>query len=325
LSSLQSRLFPILLAIGKLATFVIGFLAASAVLVSILEIVPPGNLPFRFAANLAPAVAAIFSNWLCMRLFEHQPLREIGLNWSDRNLLLGIAGGALFAAFVVVGPVLGGVAEFQQRDEPSLSTGSAAGMIAFLAAAAAGEELQLRGYLLQALMRAVGVAPAIILTSGLFGVLHLGNPAASWASAFNTILAGAALAVAFWRSGSLWFPIGIHFGWNLVLPLAGAPLSGLIIPLTGYELIWRVGPVWSGGAYGPEGGVLTTVAFALWFLWIFKAPLHRFTPYFLRSLSNATPPGDLPPLEEWGQDPSDPRVEGDRRRDGLPSSSQDNA
>ncbi|MBX5496635.1 MAG: CPBP family intramembrane metalloprotease [Bryobacteraceae bacterium] len=325
MSSLQSRLFPILLVIGKLATFVIVFLAAAGVLASIVEITPRGDLPFRFAANLAPAVAAVFSNWLCMRLFEHQPLREIGLNWSGRNLLLGIAGGALFAALVVVGPVLAGVAEFEQRDEPSPGTGSAAGLIAFLAAAAAGEELQLRGYLLQALMQAIGVAPAVILTSGLFGVLHLGNPAASWASTSNTILAGAALAVAFWRSGSLWFPIGIHFGWNLVLPLAGAPLSGLIIPLTGYELVWRVGPVWNGGAYGPEGGVLTTLAFALWFLWILKAPLHRFTPYFLRDRSGATPPDGLPPLAGSGPDPSGPPAEADCHRDGSPSSSPGNA
>jgi len=37
--------------------------------------------------------------------------------------------------------------------------------------------------------------------------------------------------------------------------------------VTGYTLHWRAGDLWSGGAYGPEGGLLTTiVVIALFFV-----------------------------------------------------------
>jgi hypothetical protein len=62
-------------------------------------------------------------------------------------------------------------------------------------------------------------------------------------------------------------PIGMHFGWNVLLPLAGANLSGFTIRIVGYALSPNVEGFRSGGAYGPEGSVLTTaVAAALFWL-----------------------------------------------------------
>jgi hypothetical protein len=36
--------------------------------------------------------------------------------------------------------------------------------------------------------------------------------------------------------------------------------------VTGYALHWNVGELWSGGGYGPEGGLLATLAAAAIFL-----------------------------------------------------------
>src|SRR6185437_9434446 len=65
-------------------------------------------------------------------------------------------------------------------------------------------------------------------------------------------------------------PVGVHYGWNLVLPLFGSNLSGLTIEITRYGYKWDLGPLWSGGSYGPEGGILTTV-----FVCALFAVLHR--------------------------------------------------
>ena len=76
------------------------------------------------------------------------------------------------------------------------------------------------------------------------------------------MLWGAILGYACVRTKALWMPIGLHFGWNLAFPLLGADLSGFTMRLTGYALLWTGSSLWSGGDYGPEGGILTTVAAA---------------------------------------------------------------
>jgi hypothetical protein len=58
----------------------------------------------------------------------------------------------------------------------------------------------------------------------------------------------------------------MHFGWNATLPLFGVNLSGFTMGVTGYGLRWRTGDLWSGGGYGPEGSLLTTlIVVALFF------------------------------------------------------------
>jgi hypothetical protein len=125
---------------------------------------------------------------------------------------------------------------------------------------AVGEELLFHGYAFQVLMRAFGAFSVILPVGVLFGVAHLRNQNASIAGVLNTVLWGILLGFAFWRTEALWLSIGMHFGWNVVLPLFGANLSGFTMGVTGYTLHWTAGRLWSGGDYGPEGGLLTTLA-----------------------------------------------------------------
>jgi CAAX protease family protein len=77
---------------------------------------------------------------------------------------------------------------------------------------------------------------------------------------------GILLGYAVWRTGALWLAIGLHFGWNVALPLLGSNLSGFTMGVTGYTLEWNVGVLWSGGGYGVEGSLLTTgIVVALFF------------------------------------------------------------
>jgi membrane protease YdiL (CAAX protease family) len=146
-----------------------------------------------------------------------------------------------------------------------------------------GEEMMFRGYGFQVLMAALGPFATILPVSVLFALVHAWNPNVSAPGLVNTGLWGIVLGFAFWRSGDLWLAIGLHAGWNWTLPLLGANLSGLTIKLTGYDLRWNIAPLWSGGAYGPEGGLLTTAILVVLFLWLlWKAPVQRQTPYLLR-------------------------------------------
>jgi len=102
----------------------------------------------------------------------------------------------------------------------------------------------------------------MILISSIFGLLHWRNPGATTLSVLNTILAGVMLALAYMKTRSLWFPYGIHFGWNAGLSVVlGYPVSGiqtasiLTTHVSGSETVL-------GGTYGPEAGILGTVIFA---------------------------------------------------------------
>ena len=88
----------------------------------------------------------------------------------------------------------------------------------------------------------------------------------------NTALFGILFGAALLRSHDLWLPVGLHFGWNVDLPFLGVDLSGLTIRVTGYELVWKAGDLWSGGEYGPEASILTSAVLVLLVLRCGKFP-----------------------------------------------------
>ena len=116
------------------------------------------------------------------------------------------------------------------------------------------------GYAFQLLVRHLGAFATILPVGVVFGLAHMGNQSSTLLGVVNTILWGVLLGYACYRTGALWMPIGMHFGWNVMLPLAGANLSGFTIRAMGYALDTTAGGFGSGGAYGPEGSVLTTAA-----------------------------------------------------------------
>jgi membrane protease YdiL (CAAX protease family) len=148
-----------------------------------------------------------------------------------------------------------------------------------------GEEMLFHGFAFQVLMGVLGPFATILPVSVLFAAAHSDNLNVTWLGLLNTGLWGILLGYAFWRSGDLWLPIGLHVGWNWTLPLFGTNLSGFTMNVTGYVMHWSASPLWSGGAYGPEGGLMTTSVVVLLFVWLIaKAPVRRQTPYLLRDV-----------------------------------------
>jgi len=95
-------------------------------------------------------------------------------------------------------------------------------------ASAVFEEVIFRGFLFRLIAGLGGNWIALGVTSALFGLAHLANPAATWASSLAiAIEAGVLLGAAYAASGSLWLPIGIHAGWNFTEgPVFGTEVSG---------------------------------------------------------------------------------------------------
>jgi len=132
--------------------------------------------------------------------------------------------------------------------------------VLILVPAALAEELMFRGLPLVVAALALGRSRAILLLSVLFALAHLRNPDVTVAGLGNIALAGIFLSLAFYTPGGMWTAFGAHLGWNATLAALAAPVSGLPfdIPFIDYRM---GGPVWlTGGAFGPEGGLLATVA-----------------------------------------------------------------
>jgi len=234
-------------------------------------------------AALGTFAAAAIANSVVLRIYERGRLADIGMHWnaaSRRNLLIGFAGGAGASCLVLGVPLLVGIAEI--RPDPEFPASPAAFLFVSLVLlfGAVGEELLFRGYGFQVLVAGIGPFAAILPVSILFAVLHSGNDYATPLALVNTAGWGVILGVAFLRSGDLWLPIGLHFGWNWLLPIFGVSLSGFTMNTVGYAMHWSVGDLWSGGAYGPEGGVLTSLVLIALAAYLWKAPIDG-QPAFL--------------------------------------------
>jgi membrane protease YdiL (CAAX protease family) len=137
------------------------------------------------------------------------------------------------------------------------------------------EELLSRGYHLQTIASGLNLFWGVIISSAVFGLLHLGNPNATWVSAAGIFFAGVFLAYGYIRTKQLWLPIGLHIGWNFFEGVGfGFPVSGLDI----YALtrITVHGPeLWTGGAFGPEAGLIVLPSLILGGLLIYLYTMRR--------------------------------------------------
>ena len=125
----------------------------------------------------------------------------------------------------------------------------------------ASEEIAIRGWLIPTLGLRYPPWAAVLLTGATFGAIHLLGNGATMLSFLNLTLSGFFFALYAISAGDIWGVCGLHFGWNLSLGhLYGAIISGegsvdsslLITSSKGADFL-------TGGAFGPEGGFVTTL------------------------------------------------------------------
>lgn len=225
------------------------------------------------ASTLATFGAAAVANAVTVRIFERGTLSDLGLGWSataGREFYVGLGVGIAAATLMLGLPLLFRVAHFEDTPAGEHPWSSFLFVSVILLFGAAGEEMLFHGYAFQLLLRSTGAFATILPVSILFGAAHWGNQNASLPGLMNTVLWGVLLGWAYYRTGALWLPIGLHYGWNFTLPLFGENLSGFTMGVTGHTLRWSIGDLWSGGAYGPEGGILTTFVVIVLFLGLMR-------------------------------------------------------
>jgi hypothetical protein len=276
---------------------------------------------------LVMLAATCISMWLVGRFIDRRPFRDFGFHlnthwWAD--LGFGLALGALlmlgiFLVELAAGWVsVTGTLQTASPDQPFLLM-ILVPLVTFLGVGIY-EEMLLRGYMLRNIaeglhLPAIGARNAIIiawvLSSIIFGVLHMFNPNATIISTINLMLAGVFLGLAYVLTGELAIPIGLHITWNFFQGnVFGFPVSGGEFSQATFIAIEQGGPdVWTGGAFGPEAGLMGIVAMlvgsgliVLWVRWRrgsvgLHLPLAQ-APARLRAEQAAPAHGERAPLPE---------------------------
>ncbi len=264
---------------AQLALAVYHALAASAFASS----VSGGEEGYLLLLNALLWAAALGSAFVVIRVVDRRPFRELGFALHGR-VFVELAQG-VGAGFVMIAPLWAVEAaagwapvEFAGAEWGALLRDGGLYLATFTCAAALEETLA-RGYVFQALVDGAGRVAAVAATSVLFGLGHVMNPHVGVFSMINTMLAGAWLAAAYLKTRSLWLPTALHLSWNFFMAyLFGFAVSGLRVS----HPVMRSGqggPEWvTGGAYGPEGGLLCTIALLLSTAWILASRGVRPSP-----------------------------------------------
>ena len=267
----------VLRAVGAIVAFYLAVLAvAFPMMLGVVVIWGEGTLsPGVSFGSLAIAALVVYTlllklGWATERMLGWPEAGRRGVRLVFRAFAFGAAVGCLMAAVALTLAFTAGSARVSFTGESLAGFVVSAGSLALLLLVAAlAEELLFRGYPLARLSAVLGKVGASIALAIVFALAHLFNPNVSTLGLVNIGLAALVLSAAFFTPGGLAAAWGLHWGWNAGLGLlADAPVSGLQFDLPALDFSTGE-PVWlTGGRFGPEGGLVATVAMVVVLVWL---------------------------------------------------------
>ncbi len=240
------------------------------------------GLPFLGLSEILELFTVTVSVFLARRFLDKRSIPSLGLDFRLSTLVDLLAG--ILITFIMMGGIflvgrgLGWITfqgfAWQSNPIPTVFSSVVLSFLVFLVVAW-NEELMSRGYHLQTITNGTNLFWGITLSSLIFGLLHLGNPNATWFSAAGIFFAGLFFALAYIWTKGLWLPIGLHLGWNFFEGVVfGFPVSGLNINTLSHITV--SGPIlWMGGAFGPEAGLIVLPALVLGSILLYGFSLAR--------------------------------------------------
>ncbi len=252
--------------------------ATAAFIVLFPAFSPIADALLFYAVNL---LLVINMTWLVIRYIDKRALVDIGLR-LDRPWLADLGFGLLLGAglmtlifLVELGLGWITIMGYLHTGVPQTPFSVAIWQPIFLfIAVGINEEILSRGYQLRNMAEGfhhprlgprTAVIIAWVISSLIFGFLHIFNPNSTWVSTLALMLAGIFLGLGYVLTGRLGLPIGLHVTWNFFQgSVYGFRVSGNDLSNTSLITIQQAGPrLWTGGAFGPEAGLIGIVAILL--------------------------------------------------------------
>jgi uncharacterized protein len=274
----RARLF--LGVVWRIVAFYAIFIAVLLVLQTLTVLVwgarsvDPRAAPYSWM-TLASVVTA---TWVMLRSVDKLSWGEVGLDRAAAAPVKLVKGAALGGLTIGAASLVLLSVHMLRVDAtpPGSWWGEAGHSTVLLFPAAFFEELFVRGYAFMVLRRAGGWKFALILTSIVFGLLHLANPGVDPESILAVVVAGFFLGLILLVTRSLYAAGAAHFAWNWVM--AGAlhiAVSGIKSPDPDYRIV-DSGPDWiTGGQWGPEGGIAAVVAMFVVLFYLYGRNMRR--------------------------------------------------
>ncbi|MBA2795616.1 CPBP family intramembrane glutamic endopeptidase [Streptococcus porcinus] len=209
-----------------------------------------------------PFISLCLFAWV--KWYEKRPIRSLGFFKGQVFLELAkgwFIGTLLFSITLGLSFLLGGL-EFQTSDFSIKTLEFLVFSIPFWLLQGGTEELLTRGWLLPIIARRLPLAIAIIVTSSLFGIMHLSNNNINFYSVFNIVVIGIFLALYMLKTDNIWGIAGIHGAWNFTQGnIFGISVSGTGAGSSLMHFGQKAGtPDWiSGGAFGIEGSLIASL------------------------------------------------------------------
>ena len=239
------------------------------------------SIPLQILNFLATTISVFAARrWLDKRSIESLGLKLDGRSWLDIGV--GIAISLIQMGFIYVAMLGLGWLSFEgfawEVDPLSIVVSNVFFFFVVFVFVGWNEEILSRGYHLQTLASGLNMFWAVIISSAVFGLLHLANPNATWVSAAGIFFAGVFLAYGYIRTKQLWLPIGLHIGWNFFEGVGfGFPVSGLADIYKMLRIQIHGPEIWTGGAFGPEAGLIVVPALLLGAFLIYLYTIRRET------------------------------------------------
>ena len=210
------------------------------------------NMPFIDYPLMTAALLLLF------RIVYKRPLNKMGFYANDwfKQLVFGGLFGIIMASSIFIIMLVSGLLQFTGANFGYFANYLLwVGLILYIGVGFFEETLA-RGFVMTALKTTRNKWIIVILSSLIFGLLHIASPNVTLLSLANITMFGVLLAYLFIKTGRLWAPMGIHITWNFVNGNIFGSFTNYIAPISIFQ-VEVMGADWlTGGVFGLGGGVI---------------------------------------------------------------------
>ena len=236
------------------------------------------NVPLFFNnQNLLSLLITLFSFafislliFFRVKVIEKRSLSSIGFNKNNwlKKYSLGFLIGLVMMSIIVLILLSFGYITVEKNPIQLVGISAISSILVILFGwiiQGATEEIVTRGWLLNVLSSKYNIGFGLLISSTLFGLMHLTNPNVNYIAVINIILVGLFYGLYVIKTNDLWAVCGMHSAWNFAQGnIFGFEVSGLDISVgTLIDLNLVENDFITGGVFGPEASIVATFVLLL--------------------------------------------------------------
>ncbi|PDH50888.1 MAG: CPBP family intramembrane metalloprotease [Cryomorphaceae bacterium MED-G14] len=215
------------------------------------------NLPAMTIIQYFDLMGIFILLWLFMKYVDKEPFMNMGFEIKGKrnDIILGMTLGLFMMAVGYL--VLSSLGEIQFL-KINYELSSIIWLFILFIGVSILEETFVRGYVLKNLLKSFNPIISLVISSGIFSLLHFLNPNVNYLALTELFIGGIALGISYVYTKNLWFPFAFHLSWNFFQVIFGFNVSGMdTYSLIEFEILEPNSL--NGGDFGFEGSYLSII------------------------------------------------------------------